>query len=269
MINIKRLNLIIPTLILISIIVFFQWENIEILYFKWFKKSAFIEHVNSKGQPNGELISYSNGKLNLQATFADGMKEGWALRYHDNGQLKNKIFYTKDKAEGLEQEYYKDGKLNYSANWRNNKRFGSEYHYSVDGKLENYDAFDLLALMCYVGYDEFQNIIQKTGGFISTNLYSNTQNPDSAIILQNKNSYRELHGLNIVVATPPGIMPHIDVSINDEHFYDLKIVDNVIKINDAFIENGNYNIVVKGQFLDKKKNTTTAETVELQIVKKD
>jgi len=256
------------TISTIIFLIFFQWESFEKNYIELFKQDALIEHHNYKGELDGEVVAYQNGKVYKKGTFVNGLKEGWFITYFKNGQVENKIFYRHNKKDGTEDEFYENGNLNYTVKWKNDKEYGSEFHYLEDKKLDNYDAFDLVNLFYYVRYDKSQKVYQTLCSFLSPNLFSFDKTGDSTIVLHDQIVYENINDLCVTVATPENLSPQIEIKINGYVYQNLKIIDNTIKVDNAFVNRGAYNVAVKGKLVNQINKTIKTDSLSLTITKK-
>ncbi len=261
---------IVIVILMICTIAFLNVGSIYKLYIRVFKKSTIIQHHNSKGQLDGEYIAYVNGKIYGQAYYVNGLKEGLCSLYFDSGLLQNETFYKHDKANGVENEYYENGFLNYTVKWRNGQRYGSEYHYLPNKKLFNYDTFGVGSgkedSFYYSEFDSSGHSNKVFGDVFSSNLYY-VNKVDSTIILTDNQTYHDITDLYITVATPPGLTPIINISINDKPINNFRIINNTIKIWDAFHYKNNYKIAIHGKFITPKKQFYKNDSLFLTIKK--
>lgn len=208
---------------------------------------------------------YGNGKIKSQEGFKNGKYDGPRIKYYQNGQTENKSFRKNNKVDGKEYEYYENGNLKYTRNWINNRPYGDNYYYYDDknAKVEFYHAYDILGAKFYIDrYDEL-----KTEGFVfSSNIYSKDR--DSIIILKDGNKYKSIGDLYVTVANPPNILTEIEIVINHKHFKKMDFIDyNTVKISNAFLNKGVYNVVVDGRFVDKSNMIIASTTLEITIIK--
>ena len=255
------------SVLLIISVVFLEKDNIYIGYIKLFKKSALIEHFNTKGQKDGEELVYIDGNLEINTSYLKGCRDGLTKQYYKNGQLENLFHFKIGKKEGKEVGYYKDGKLDYTTNWKNNKLYGSAYRYSTDGKLTDYVEMGIDYLLFYMKYDKSGLSTIYFGHSFSKELFSYDTKTDSTEVLRNNQTFQNINDLNITVATPPNLIPKINLSINNKPITNLKIVENTITIKNAFVNKGIYNIKVLGELVNPKNVRIRADTLDINITK--
>jgi hypothetical protein len=251
------------------IIVFFNRASIYQLYIKIVKKSTILENRNNKGQLDGEVTSYINGNIYLKANFKNGLKNGWAMKYFGNGQVKNKSFYKDDKLDGVENEYYENGRPHYESNYKYGRYYGNGWNWLKNGKLFVYNTSDVSNNLFY--YSEFDSVGRPTkviGEVFSRNIFSINDKDGSVILLNDRQSFDSINDLYITVATPPQLLPQIDININKTHSSYLKIDDNTIQIKNAFTGKGAYKMDIYGHLLDKNKRTVKSDTLTMMINKK-
>lgn len=255
------------SLITVLIISFFNFEAIKKVYIRILKKNAIIQHFNSKGQREGEFLSYLNGKLYVKADFINGLREGWVIKYYKNGEIQNKTFYNNDKRDGEEYGYYENGKLNYESHWRNGKYYGDGWNWQKNGKLFVYNTTDISDLFYYSEFDSLGRPNKIVGNLFSSNIYSIDNRNDSIVTLSDRGMYGKIKDLYITVATPPKLSTQIDIKINNHDFTHPKILDNTIRIENAFMNRGTYRIYIKDQLLDRNSRVLKLDTLSLIITK--
>lgn len=243
--RLKNKKLIIPFgfLILFSLI-YWNCSSIYKGYLMTLKKSGVVAHFNSKGQIDGRNYVIVDGKIETEADFFNGKKEGWTLRYYKNGRLKRKTWFRHNKAEGPQYGYYENGRLNYTDYYKDNKRQGNVYWYDDNGKLSSYAAYDIKGeSFFYLKYDLSGKIIDTKGHVLSLNIYS-LNSKDSVVLLdfnlEADKGYSDLKHLYINVASPPELHLNVNAQINNFKFKDLAIQNNCIRIPDIFRERGIY-----------------------------
>ncbi len=255
------------SVLLLLIFASLEREKIYAGYIKLLKKTTIVKQYNNKGQLNGEIIGYIDGNIDVSTNFVNGLRDGLTTEYYKNGQVENQSFFRHNKREGEEVEYYENGKLNYKRTWKNNKGYGSIYHYTNDSKIVNYDGLDIVNLFFYMEYDATGKTTKAFGHCFSSNIFSYDLNGDSTIILSNNKAYQNIADLNITIATPPNLIPQINLLINDKPIPDIKIKDNTINVKDAFFDKGIYNIKITGDLMNKNRRIVRADTLNLTITK--
>jgi len=217
-----------------------------------FHRTGTIKHTNSKGQIDGQLIEYEDGKVVNTINYVSGLKQGASVKYFANGNMKNKIFFINDAAEGYEYEYYENGKLNYKRFWKNNKRFGNTVYYYMNAKPQIWYTYDKLGRNFFdIGFDTLGNIIKFAGHIMSSDIYSYSKKYDSFLLLQNKHTYNDIKDLYITIAEPADLDLYCFVKINDKVYDDIDVNQNTIKISNAFAHSGSYQILIGCQLKDK------------------
>lgn len=246
---------------------FLEKDNIYIGYIKLFKKSALIEHFDNNGQKDGEVLGYTDGNLEISTFYVNGYRDGLTEQYYKNGKIENVFYFKHGKREGTELKYYENGQLEYSEVWKNNKYYGSAYHYSTDGKLTDYVEMGIDYLLFYMKYDKSGLSTIYFGHSFSKELFSYDTKTDSTEVLRNNQTYQNINDLNITVATPPNLIPKINLSINNKPITNLKIVENTIKVKNAFASKGVYYIKVLGELVNPKNVRIRADTLDINITK--
>jgi hypothetical protein len=259
--------------IVFLILIIKNFQNLHKGYIVIFNKSGTVANFNSRGQLDGEMIKYVNGKIQIKANFIDGLKEGWVLKYYSDGRIENKLFYRANKAQGTEYEYYNNGKLNYTRYWKDDKQYGDLFKYFENGKLDTYSTYDILGLnFCDFHYDQSGKLVKMEGFVISFTIYSLNEKGDSTIVLNREvnnfsNRFTDIKDLYITVASPPGLILKATANINDRSFKDLKITNNTIKISDAFPAKDTYHIFITSHLVDKSNNVINGINFKTTIIK--
>ena len=242
-------------------------DNFYLGYIKLFKRTAIINNYNGSGQLHGEIIGYVDGNIYIRTNFINGLRNGLTTIYYKNGQIKNQSFFKNDKREGEEVGYYEDGRLNYKGAWKNNKGYGSAYHYTSDGKLTNYDGLDVVNLFFYMEYDSTGTTTKAFGSCFSSNIFSYDIKTDSIIVLRDNQPYQNINDLNVTVATPPNLIPQINVFINNRAIQYPQMKNNTITIKNTFLNKGIYDIKILGKLLNPKARVIKADTLLLSVTK--
>jgi len=254
-------------ILFVLIIVYIGRDAIHISYAKLFKKSVVVEHYNSKGRLNGTFILFDKGNVDITANYTDGLREGYLTEFYSNGQIKSKVLFKNDKMNGNDTGYYENGVLKYITPYWNNKYHGSGYHYSTKGKLTNYNGLNLNEPFCLIKYDEDGSVLQILGDVFGSNIYSYDPHADTALILTTNQRYYKIYDLYITVATPPKLKPQILITINNNTFKNPPILNNTIKIQNAFTSDGIYNLKIIGAFLNGQNIVVKVDTLMEQITK--
>lgn len=227
-------------------------------YIVIFKKDAVFEPPYINGKLDGPFTIYAKGKIKFKATYRNGVRDGIATKYYDNGSVENKMFYKNDKLEGLQYRYFENGKLNYSQNLHNGKFYGEQRTYDESGNLNTYSVFDIHEHDFFdYHYDQRGNLIKQEGFVFSFSIFSIDKKRDSVIVLEENaaNPTNKFHGvedLYITVATPPNLKLNLTVTINGTTYADLKVVNNTIKIPNAFPNIGTYKIFIESHLKNKQ-----------------
>lgn len=240
-------------------------DKVYLEYVKFFKRTVIVNPRNSDGQLNGEVLAYINGKIDISSNYVNGVRDGLTTEYHKNGRIKSLSYFKNGRRTSEEIGYYEDGKINYRSMWKDDKKYGSAYHYSDDNKLVNYVGLDIVNLFFYMEYDSRGNTVKAYGPCFSSNIFSYNTKGDSTVVLNNNQSYQNINDLNITVATPPNLIPQINLSINNISVSNLKINHNTIEIKNAFLHPGIYIIKVDGELMNKMGRVIKADTITLTI----
>src|ERR1700741_605340 len=233
--------------IFLSFFVYSESESFEIIYIKLFKKTRSIDHENAQGQLDGKATFYKDGNIAQEASFINGLRNGWELTYYKSGHIQRKIFYKNDKEEGEEYEYYENGKLRYQGAWRNGKRFGDLPYYNDDGTLKVYHAYNILGeKFNIVWFDQSGSITKYEGFLVSNIIYSVDNQTGSLVVLTPKHVYSDIKDLYLNVAMPPNTVggAAIKITINGITARNLSIKNNTIQIPKVFDKDGAFKIVI-------------------------
>jgi hypothetical protein len=272
------------TVILLFYLISISYTNIYIGYLRLFKKDGTIEHINSKGTLDGQLIFYKHGKREGESFFVNGLKNGWRIYYYANGNVKNKMYFKNDTAQSVEYQYYENGTLNYRSNIKNGKRYGSYYWYLNNGKLDSYAVFDIKEeTFCLFNYDASGKLIKMGGLVCSHNIYSLNEKNNATVILIDTSSYYNKHrkitiddlyprfnnikDLYFTVATPPDLNVTVNVTINNMHYNNLLIQNNCVKIPNAFTQKGRFDIFIQARLKDKFNKNINGINTKLGVYK--
>lgn len=265
----KWIAIIVSCGVMFSLIWIYKNE-IHKTYIQLFHKSAIIAHYNRKGELDGEYIAYINGRVYGKSYFKDGLREGWCIWYDDETwKKKNEVFYKRGKADGIENVYYKNGNLNYTTHWKNGRYCKSEYHYLDNGTLNTYNAFDESKNVdndyCYIAYDGEGNFHQILGDVFSPFIYSMCK--DSIVALNDKTKFKYANDLYVSVATPPQLIPIVDIFINKANFNRIIIKENAMIVPNIFKNVGSYQITIYGKLLDKNGRIIKADTLKSTVIR--
>lgn len=268
MFSIKRISIILFGVVG-AIIIYCTYPYIFKEYLIFFKKSGTITHHNNNGKLNGKSIVIANGILASEANFIGGKKEGWAIDFYKSGALMHKEFFRNNKLNGPMYAYYQSGKLKWACNAKDGKRFGSLYWYFENGRLDSYATYDIKGeSFSLFQYDELGKIIKMEGYVVSPDIYSRNTS-DSVIMLDfnldKKEGYHDIRNLYINVATPPDLHMQVIVNVNDHHFKDLPIKDNLVMVPDVFTKKGEYKILIESHLFDKNNKIVNGINVSRVI----
>ncbi|HZY35237.1 MAG TPA: hypothetical protein VFE53_01235 [Mucilaginibacter sp.] len=253
-------------------LIYNNYDNLHRLYIVLFNKSGVLISYKD-GKMDGDLIKYVDGKVHLKVNFKNSLREGWATQYYNNGRIENKIFYKDNKAQGIEYEYYSNGQLNYSRCWKDGKQYGNLLKYFTDGKLDTYAVFDIMGRNFYDHhYDRTGKLVKMEGYVTSSFIYSLDEKNDSTIVLNyyayhHNNRFDGIRDLYITVATPPNLILKLQVDINHQIFKNLKVVNNTIRIPNAFSIKGTYHIFITSNLVDKSDNIVDGINNKTTIIK--
>lgn len=125
----------------------------------------------------------------------------------------------------------------------------------------------MIDIFYYSEFDSLKHSNKVLGTPFSSNLYYIDQKPDTAILLRDNQTYQDIKDLYISVATPPGLTPLITVLINNTPINNLKIINNTIRIKNAFPNNLNYKISIYGKFITPKKQFYKNDSLIMNIKK--
>lgn len=249
-----------------------KYSDIYRSYLVTFKKSGLVVHFNLKGQLDGENDVVTNGIVETEANFLDGKKDGWTINYYKTGKLKDKTFFRYGKANGPSYQYYESGKLKYKCNYRNDKRFGDLNWYLENGKLDSYAVYNIKGeSFCSFEYDNSGKIKDMRGLVVSPDIFSFDTNYSVKLLnfnLEAKEGYHGIRDLYFVVATPPDLNMNISVKINDKLVNSSPIIDNCVKVPNAFTKPGVYKIFIESHLLDTLGKIVNGINIE-SIIKKE
>lgn len=234
---------------ILGIILLNQKLKIQKMYFTLFNKTG----TASSYKVDGEILNFINGKLNFKGNLENGKPEGLFAYYFENGKVKTVINFHEGRANGKTIKYYENGNIEHISNWKNGNRYGEVIFYSESNKLIGYNVFDIKGNPFYgCDYIPFSGIkSDEESLLVSLNIYSYDIVADSTVILQYKGRYQHIKDLFVTVATPPEATLKINIQINDKEIKGFKIVDNTIKIPNAFPNKGNYHVNIVSKLFNK------------------
>jgi antitoxin component YwqK of YwqJK toxin-antitoxin module len=259
------------TFIFLSFFVYSKSESFEITYIKLFKKTLSIIHKNGQGQLEGKATFYKDGNIAQEASFINGLRNGWELTYYKSGHIQRKIFYKNDKEDGEEYGYYENEKLRYQGAWRNGKRFGNLPYYNDAGTLKVYHAYNILGeKFNIVWFDQSGSITKYEGFLVSNIIYSVDNQTGSLVVLTPKHVYSDIKDLYLNVATPPNTVggAAIKITINGITARNLSIKNNTIQIPNVFDKDGAFKIVIEEQLIDKNNKVLDNSSFTAIVIKK-
>lgn len=268
-----KLTIVLIVVISICFLTYNNLNNLQKVYIKVFNKSILIANHNSNGQVDGQMLKYADGKLQIEENYKNGLKDGWSIKYYDDGHIENRKFYKNNKAQGTEYGYYKNGSLRYSRTWRDNKLYGSLFYNYENGKINAYGTYDIMGWNFFdYHYKQSGEIAKKEGFVVSSNIYSLDEKSDTTLVLNydayhHDNRFHNIKDLYLTVATPPNTKLQVNVDINNQSFKDLTIVDNTIRIPNAFPTIDTYHIFVTTHLFDKKNKVIDGINIKTVIIK--
>ncbi len=83
-----------------------------------------VAHLNGEKYTGQASYTLSNGVLQFQYTYKDGLQHGPYVTYYGNGNKQKEGTYNYGKQDGEYKEYYESGPLKYWYNWDNEKKVG-------------------------------------------------------------------------------------------------------------------------------------------------
>ncbi|MFC5284092.1 toxin-antitoxin system YwqK family antitoxin [Pedobacter alpinus] len=231
------------------IILLNQKPNIQKMYFTLFNKTG----TTSTYKEDGEILNFTNGKLVFKGNLENGKVEGLVVYYFENGKVKTKMNFHEGRANGKTIKYFENGNIEHVSNWKNGKRYGEVVFYSEDGKLIGYNVFDITQTPFYgCDYTPSNDVKPDEGSLlVSLNIFSFDILTDSTEILQYQNKYKNIKDLFITVATPPKASLKLNIQINNKEVRGFKIVNNTIRVPDAFLNEGKYHVNIVSKLFNK------------------
>lgn len=262
----KTIYLLSVSFVVVLVLMLTAFTSVKKLYITTFHRDGTIGHFNTKGQLDGEVDTYINGKIRGKEFFKNGKRDGPNIMYYPSGRIELKSFRKNNKVEGMEYEYYEDGSIRLQKNWIHDKPYGDFFYYYPNRKLEIYHTYDILGDKFYFSrYDRSGKVSRSDGYVFSSRTY--TKYNDSVEVILNGKAYKSVKDLYITVANPPQITPEIKVMINNKLRQDLIFPDrNTVLIRNAFSEKGLYSISVEGVFAGKS-DSADYTTGTLRIIK--
>jgi hypothetical protein len=240
-------------------------------YIRLFNKTAIVARHNLKGQIDGEVYNYIEGKIKSTVIYKNGIREGWLTTYFKNGGVQNRTLYINNEANGRGFEFYANGKLKYSGNWKDGKIFGNVNWYNIQGNLVSYMCYDRFEdKFCQFTYGSNNKISKMEGFVISTNIYSIDTTNKSIVLMNNhtlhNNRYRNIKDLYITVAQPARLFQDLTITINNHVYRNHNLRYNTFKICNAFGDKGVYEITINSHLLDNKRNAVNGLIIKTLIV---
>lgn len=97
-----------------------------------------------EGKRHGITKSFfSNGKLESERNYKNGIGYGKHYGYWKNGNMKFEFIYHNDKREGLQKQWYENGNQYFELTFLNDKENGMQKAWRENGKLYiNYESKD-------------------------------------------------------------------------------------------------------------------------------
>lgn len=100
----------------------------------WNNGKLKLEAHYAEGKLDGPYKTwYDNGQMFQDGQYAEGMMDGSWLVFYPNGQLASKALY--DKGTGKQTCYNEDGCIIMEVNYVDNEKHGREVHYAWDGTV--------------------------------------------------------------------------------------------------------------------------------------
>ena len=85
---------------------------------------------------------YENGKLKFSLNWLNGKGHGLWEYYHENGMLRSEETFNIDIPTGISLEYYNNGQLKMKWNWLNGKKNGFQTYYSEAGTITKTELYE-------------------------------------------------------------------------------------------------------------------------------
>ena len=266
-----RRKILIGCAIVTICIIYLIYTNFLIIYKSYlqtFKRDGVVEHRNTKGQLDGEIISFKHGLVEKTTHFSNGLKEGNMIEFYETGKIKHETFFKNDIADGDEYFYYPNGKLNYHGKLFYGKRYGDLNWYNPLGKLDSYASFDIKGnSFCLFEYDESEKIKKMGGLVVSPLLFSINNQNHTIVFLEFKVPFHHIKDLYFTEGMPPGLHQNISVIINDKVYDNLQAKNNTILIKDAFPSNGLYQILIKSRLTDSMHHNINGINIQNTLIK--
>jgi len=261
-------NIVIGVILFITIVFVYCFFNPRReVYYTLLKKDGVIENRNKNGQLNGEVITFKAGKVQNKKEYSNGLKEGWNCDYYPSGKIKYRNYYHLNEATGPEFQYYENGTLAYKATLRNGVRYGEYYKYSMDNHLMSYSAFDVKGQQFSTfNYNELGDIT-KVSIPVSINTYSINTKTGIIVPLHFEERETDIKDMYVMIGTPPGAQIKVVVNVNNVEYNNIKIVNNVIRIENAFPNKGLNPIFLKLDLTYRGKKIIENLKGELSILR--
>ncbi len=232
-----------------------------------FKKDGLIASYDHLNRLDGKVTIFKKGTIQKVLNYKNGKKQGWGYSYYPNGQLERKSYYEQDESDGPEIAYFQNGQVSYNATIKNNKRLGSFYSYSNDGRLELYSTYDITGERFYTCQYDISGKIIIFNSPISAHLYSIDTKADTVIMLHFEVQNKNIKDLYVTIATPPQAQLDIRISVNDTPYDNFKIVNNVIRIKNAFPNKGLNRIFMTFSMFYKNQKIIDSLNADLSILR--
>jgi len=237
-------------------------------YYILFKKTGRIVNYDQDGFLNGNIITLKAGDTVEAAKYVHGNKEGWTYVYYPNNRVHYKKFYHLNAQDGPEIAYYPNGRVNYTGTIRYGNRFGSLYWFSNDGILDSYSTYDFTGTPFYtVNYDHSGNIQQIINQPVSSKTFSIDTLSGKLVPLKFDETNQPIRDLFIIIGVAPHISIDFTVTVNGSTVDNLKMVNDVIQVKDAFSKHG-LNAIYLTLRIDNKKKMVKNVIYDFSILKK-
>jgi hypothetical protein len=140
------------------------------------------------------------------------------------------------------------------------------YWYLSNGKLDFYSSYDIIGHKFYsYRYNQAEHGLQMNW-MISPLIYS-IDAKDSVILLYNNNIIHNIKDLYLTVATPPGLNPKFNISVNNIPISNYRITNNTIIIKNVFNSKGSFLIYFYSEFLDNNRKIVRSPRFQCTIIK--
>ena len=103
---------------------------------------ALEEFYNRNGK-NGIIRHwYTNGQIESEETYVDGVKGGPGAICRPNGRIKSTYSYRNNKLNGEMISYYNNGQNSVEGKYSNGRKVGLWTYYNLDGTIDHQERFE-------------------------------------------------------------------------------------------------------------------------------